>query len=139
MKPEFIDLKREWKDSLTEDYQPTFEIWLQFRLHAERAVNDILLNSITEDRASIAIEQVQKKFMRWAEYKEIKPPLGIEVLAYSKDWIDEDYNPKGIRVGFQNDSEDDDGYFVSALWNNTKDYYGTDEKSKPEKWKSIYP
>lgn len=52
--------------------------------------------------------------MEWIKYKEQKPPMGEEVLAYNPNWIDEDFNPKGIRIGFQDVSDGDDGDFVSA-------------------------
>lgn len=38
--------------------------------------------------------------MNWKKYKEEKPPEGEEVLAYHPSWIDEDFNPRGIRIGF---------------------------------------
>lgn len=38
--------------------------------------------------------------MDWKKYKEEKPPEGEEVLAYHPSWIDEDFNPRGIRIGF---------------------------------------
>lgn len=73
----------------------------------------------------------------WINYKIEKPELGIEVLAYSSEWIDEDYNPKGIRVGFQDFSKDSDGEFVSAKFCNSQDSYYTDRESKPEYWIEI--
>ena len=41
---------------------------------------------------------------KWINYKEQKPPYGVEVLAYHHEWVNEDFNPKGIRVGFLQDS-----------------------------------
>lgn len=38
--------------------------------------------------------------MNWKKFKEEKPPEGEEVLAYHPSWIDEDFNPRGIRIGF---------------------------------------
>lgn len=40
--------------------------------------------------------------MDWKKYKEEKPSEGEEVLAYHPSWIDEDFNPRGIRIGFWN-------------------------------------
>lgn len=37
--------------------------------------------------------------MNWKKFKEEKPPEGEEVLAYHPSWIDEDFNPRGIRIG----------------------------------------
>lgn len=58
--------------------------------------------------------------MNWTKYKEEKPPVGQEVLAYHPDWIDEDFNPKGIRVGFWNGED-----FTSAHWWDYQDCYMT--------------
>lgn len=63
--------------------------------------------------------------MEWIKYNEQKPPLGQEVLAYHPDWVDEDFNPKGIRIGFQDLSEGDDGDFVSAHYWSYQDCYMT--------------
>lgn len=58
--------------------------------------------------------------MNWKEYKDNKPPNGIEVLAFNPDWIDEDFNPSGTRIGF----EGVDG-FISAHWWDYQDCYMT--------------
>jgi len=62
----------------------------------------------------------------WINYKEQKPPYGEEVLAYHHLWIDEDFNPKGTRIGFRSepviDKEDD---FTSAYWWDYQDCYMT--------------
>lgn len=61
----------------------------------------------------------------WRKYSEQKPPMGQEVLAYHPDWVDEDFNPKGIRTGFQDLSDGDDGDFVSAHYWSHQDCYMT--------------
>ena len=61
----------------------------------------------------------------WKKYSEEKPPLGQEVLAYHHDWVDEDFNPKGIRIGFQDLSEGSDGDFVSSHYWSNQDCYMT--------------
>lgn len=75
----------------------------------------------------------------WIEYDQLKPELGIEVIAQSDNWIIEDYNPKGIRIGFQNGSTDDDGHFISAYFCNYQDFYNTDYDTLPTRWKHIIP
>ena len=45
---------------------------------------------------------------KWINYKEQKPPYGVEVLAYHHEWVNEYFNPKGIRVGFLQDSLSED-------------------------------
>ena len=47
-------------------------------------------------------------------------PYGQEVIGYNKEWVDEDFNPSGTRVGFLNDIE-----FISAKWVNDQDCYTT--------------
>lgn len=59
--------------------------------------------------------------MNWKKYKEEKPPEGEEVLAYHPSWIDEDFNPRGIRIGFWNGGDD----FKSAHWWDYQDCYIT--------------
>lgn len=59
--------------------------------------------------------------MDWKKYKEEKPPEGEEVLAYHPSWIDEDFNPRGIRIGFWNGGDD----FKSAHWWDYQDCYIT--------------
>lgn len=73
----------------------------------------------------------------WNIYGELYPPQGIEVLAQSDNWIDEDINPRGIRLGFQDISEDDQGEFVSAKYNDYQDQFDTDRETKPDFWKFI--
>lgn len=59
----------------------------------------------------------------YINYQEQKPPFGVEVIAYNHKWIDEDFNPNGIRIGFLSD----DG-FTSAFWWDEQDCYETISK-----------
>lgn len=56
--------------------------------------------------------------MNWKKFKEEKPTEGKEVLAYHPSWIDEDFNPRGIRIGFWNGGDD----FKSAHWWDHQDF-----------------
>ena len=47
-------------------------------------------------------------------------PYGQEVLGYNKEWVHEDFNPSGTRIGFLNDIG-----FISAKWVNDQDCYST--------------
>lgn len=49
------------------------------------------------------------------------PDEGVEVIGFTREWIDEDYNPRGTRVCFL----DGDGNWCSSKWNNTHDVYNT--------------
>lgn len=59
---------------------------------------------------------------RWIKVddKDMPLPKYTEVLAYNKEWINEDFCPNGIRIGFLSDV----GFF-SAKWNNDQDCYDT--------------
>jgi hypothetical protein len=71
----------------------------------------------------------------WKDYSLIKPPLGIEVIAYNPNWRHPDFNERGMRVGFQNLTQGDDGEFISAKYCNNHDCYDNDEQFKPLLWK----
>lgn len=43
-------------------------------------------------------------------------PYGQEVIGYNKEWVHEDFNPSGTRIGFLSDVG-----FHSAKWNNDQD------------------
>lgn len=66
------------------------------------------------------------------------PPIGVEIIAQDDRWIDEDYNPLGIRFGFLNENED--GPFICVKYDNNQDYYETLElhgSDRPRFWKHI--
>lgn len=63
----------------------------------------------------------------------ITPEFGVEVIAFSPEWIDEDFNPKGIRIGFF----DGDGSFVSAKWIDYQDSYTEDNTVMPTHYMDI--
>ena len=101
------------------------------RFKIEEAINErpIDVVSITGDCSVYIVFYYEKQFFN---FNETKPPIGVEVMAQSKNWISEDYNHKGIRVGFLN--EDADGEFISAKWDNSGDAYENNEEFKPEVW-----
>jgi len=55
------------------------------------------------------------------DYQIHKPESGIEVIGFNPNWIDEDFNPRGYRIGFV----DGDGNFTSAHWWDYQDTYMT--------------
>jgi hypothetical protein len=59
----------------------------------------------------------------------IKPKSGVEVLLFSKKWINEDYNPSGVRIGFF----DDVAGWTSARWCNYHDDYHTRKSEDDDK------
>lgn len=66
--------------------------------------------------------------------KQLPKPEDFEVTGYSKEWIHEDYNPRGIRSCFINGDGTD---WVSAKWCNSQDYWHGDDESAPTHWKYI--
>ena len=69
----------------------------------------------------------------WINYKEEKPPFGVEVIAYHHKWVDEDFNLKGTRIGFLSDEG-----FTSAFWWDYQDCYKTISKQDCESNKDFY-
>ena len=69
----------------------------------------------------------------WINYKEEKPPFGVEVIAYHHKWVDEDFNPNGTRIGFLSDEG-----FTSAFWWDYQDCYETISKQHCESNKDFY-
>jgi hypothetical protein len=55
----------------------------------------------------------------WIKTSERLPDDGIEVIGFHEDWVDEDFNPNGTRVCFQNDGE----RWQSARWYDSQDTY----------------
>lgn len=53
--------------------------------------------------------------------EKILPDHGIEVLGFSPAWIDEDFNPDGVRVCWV----DENGNWTSSKWDNDQDSYHT--------------
>ena len=76
-------------------------------------------NNAVESVISDAIASVEAE--KWLKYPENKPEIGIEVLMHNPVWIDENYNPKGIRIGFL----DDVSGWTSAQWCNNIESYNT--------------
>lgn len=57
---------------------------------------------------------------RWISVDEELPPNGEEVLFYNEKWIDEDFNQKGVRIGFKCE-----GDYITAHWWSYQDCYIT--------------
>lgn len=72
-------------------------------------------------RTELSYRDVWGNFKNLMDFKEEKPSEGEEVLAYHPSWIDEDFNPRGIRIGFWNGGDD----FKSAHWWDYQDCYIT--------------
>lgn len=84
----------------------------------------------------------------WTKIEEKLPEQGLEVLCFNKNWICEDFNPNGTRIGFLNG----DNEFTTAHWWAYQDTYMTISKydckdeifseniknnTEPTHWRSI--
>lgn len=59
--------------------------------------------------------------VKWNKLKDHQPEVGIEVIGFHRDWIDEDFNPDGIRICFLNGDEQ----WYQAMWVDYQDSYNT--------------
>lgn len=57
---------------------------------------------------------------KWRKVIDELPPLGEEVIFYNPAWVDEDFNPKGTRIGFRLDED-----YVSSYYWSDQDCYMT--------------
>lgn len=62
----------------------------------------------------------------WNLLKDLKPLHGMEVICFNPNWIDEDFNLKGIRIGFLNGDDE----FTTAYWWDYQDTYETISNSE---------
>lgn len=62
----------------------------------------------------------------WKDITKEKPENGMEIICFNSNWIDEDFNPNGTRIGFLNG----DNEFTTAYWWDYQDCYMTICKSE---------
>lgn len=79
----------------------------------------------------------------WKSIQNTPPGDGVEVLLFSAEWIDEDFNPTGVRPGF---AEDNASRWVIARWSAHHHEYITEHievkpfrNGLPTHWASIHP
>src|SRR6185503_14849050 len=71
----------------------------------------------------------------WVKVENDLPPTCTIVDGFNEIWIDEDFNPEGIRECFLAD----EGYWTSAEWNNDQDCWDADNKFAPTHWEQRVP
>ena len=77
--------------------------------------------AIDDEILSIIDSLQQEESGAWIKIDADHPlPYGQEVIGYNKEWVHEDFNPSGTRVGFLNDIG-----FISAKWVDDQDCYTT--------------
>lgn len=57
----------------------------------------------------------------WIKTNEDLPPFGTEVLGYHPTWIDDDFNPEGVRVCYLQEQLDEPDLWCIAIWDNDMD------------------
>lgn len=67
----------------------------------------------------------------WIAINKTLPAENCEVLGYSPKWIDEDFNPEGIRICVYFG-----GVWTSSVWNDEYETYESDD-TEPTFWRSI--
>lgn len=55
---------------------------------------------------------MRKITLLWFAYEEKKPPFLTPIFCWHPDWVDEDFNPTGIREGYRLE----DLGFISFKW-----------------------
>ena len=106
-------------------------------------------NIINEEKGNDVNHVLAPVIAGWISIDKQLPEAGFEVLLFNAKWIDEDFNPKGVRIGCR----DDLAGWYSAYWCNYHDEYHTrttDEDDKqftdfkaenqiPTHWMEIMP
>ena len=93
--------------TVTDWYNPESDLWIRDK------EDDEILSIIDSLR--------QEESGAWIKIDAGHPlPYGQEVIGYNKEWVHEDFNPSGTRIGFLNDIG-----FISAKWINDHDCYAT--------------
>ena len=93
----------------TKSAKPSFDQFWAGQISAFKGVRTII-SSLQQEEPGV-----------WIKIDADHPlPYGQEVIGYNKEWVHEDFNPSGTRVGFLTDIG-----FISAKWVNDQDCYST--------------
>lgn len=91
----------------TKSAKPSFDQFWAGQISAFKGVRTII-SSLQQEEPGV-----------WIKVDAEHPlPYGQEVIGYNKEWVHEDFNPSGTRIGFLNDIG-----FISAKWVNDQDCY----------------
>lgn len=93
--------------TVTDMYDPESDLWVQ-----DKEDDEIIsiIESLQQEESGV-----------WIKIDADHPlPYGQEVIGYNKEWVHEDFNPSGTRIGFLSDIG-----FHSAKWVNDQDCYTT--------------
>ena len=93
----------------TKSAKPSFDQFWAGQISAFKGVRTII-SSLQQEEPGV-----------WIKIDADHPlPYGQEVIGYNKEWVHEDFNPSGTRIGFLSDIG-----FHSAKWVNDQDCYST--------------
>lgn len=88
----------------------------------DRGIDSVIFKKVSDVVAATEkISQKDSPELTWIKYSDKKPETGIEVIAYNSKWVNKDFNPNGMRVGFVNGN----GEFTSAYKWDYQDCYET--------------
>lgn len=125
---DYIRMKDGWKEG-TEQWQ-TYDLVVRVLTKHHEYLSQLL--PVEQNYKSSPAPALQELGEEEKDISANLPEHGIEVLGYSDQWVDEDYNKKGVRICFHND-----GNWISTYWNNIHDCYETDTITSPNKYRLI--
>jgi len=86
-------------------------------------------NSSKEPQGNNVYNVLAPVIAGWISLDKQQPEEGFEVLLFNAKWKNEDWNPKGIRIGYK----DGIGGWISAYWCNYHDDYHTRNSEEDDK------
>jgi len=107
-------------------------------------ISDLLSNLDGDQFPEEAAKEIYKVFVSkgvlvpvWTEVREFMPDQATTVLGYSLDWVDEDFNPAGIRECHYCGLSVDDAEWISAKWCDSQDFWDADTDTAPTHWCAV--
>lgn len=85
------------------------------------ADNSTKLEALSARGIFISGAQFADSLDRWVKVEDSLPEHGVCVLGFSEKWVDEDFNPTGVRECYV----DQDGAWASTEWDNDQDSWHT--------------
>ena len=73
----------------------------------------------------------------WIKVSDKLPATGSEVISFNKKWIDEDFNPKGIRAATFCCDWDEGNQWMTARYNPSQDSYINETADEPTHYRLL--
>lgn len=135
-------------NNLIEKLQKRPELWVKVaesKKHEDNAPTMAVLDchvaeleDVEEEVLLLWIEpNPDTSILKWEDAVTNPPPPLTVVLGYNEKWIDEDFEPEGIRECFMSD----DGEWNSAVWDNDQDNWHNESTwgDKGHPWVGVAP